>query len=42
MNILIKELKAGLKPFIFWNIGLFVMSFAGMAKYTGSILPKDR
>lgn len=35
MNIFKRELKAGLKPFIFWTIGLFVLVFAGMTKYTG-------
>lgn len=35
MNILKRELKAGLKPLIFWTIGLFVLVFAGMIKYTG-------
>ncbi|MEA4823688.1 MAG: ABC transporter permease subunit [Clostridiaceae bacterium] len=35
MNIFKHELKANLKPFIFWTIGLFVLVFAGMTKYTG-------
>ncbi len=35
MNILKRELKAGLKPFLFWTIGLFVLVFAGMTKFTG-------
>jgi ABC-2 type transport system permease protein len=35
MNIFKRELKANLKPFIFWSIGLFVLVFAGMAKFTG-------
>ena len=35
MNILKRELRAGLKPFILWTIGLFVLVFAGMMKYTG-------
>ncbi|MBB6713900.1 ABC transporter permease subunit [Clostridium gasigenes] len=35
MNILKKELKTGLKPFIFWSIGLFFLVFAGVVKFTG-------
>jgi hypothetical protein len=35
MNILKRELRDGLKPFIFWTIGLFVLVFAGMTKYMG-------
>ena len=35
MNIMKRELKAGLKPFLFWAIGLFVFVFAGIAKATG-------
>ena len=35
MNILKRELRVGLKPFIFWTIGLFLLVFAGMTKYTG-------
>jgi ABC-2 type transport system permease protein len=35
MNILKRELKAGLKPFIFWTIGLFVLVFIGLTKSTG-------
>lgn len=35
MNILKKELRTILKPFIFWTIGLFFLVFAGMTKYTG-------
>ena len=35
MNIMKRELKAGLKPFLFWVIGLFVLVFAGVAKATG-------
>lgn len=35
MNILKRELRAGLKPFIFWTIGLFILVFAGITKYTG-------
>lgn len=35
MNLLKRELKAGRKPFLFWTLGLFVLVFAGMIKYTG-------
>lgn len=35
MNILKRELRAGLKPFIFWTIGLFVLVFIGIVKYEG-------
>lgn len=35
MNILKRELKVNLKPFLFWSLGLFVLIFAGMAKFTG-------
>ncbi|MHB1154661.1 MAG: ABC transporter permease subunit [Eubacteriales bacterium] len=35
MNILKRELRTILKPFIFWTIGLFILVFAGMTKYTG-------
>ena len=35
MNILKRELKAGLKPFLFWMIGLFVLVFIGIVKYEG-------
>lgn len=35
MNIIKRELKLGLKPFIFWSIGLFLLVFAGMIKFTG-------
>lgn len=34
MNIFKRELKAGIKPFIFWTIGLFVLVFAGMTKFS--------
>lgn len=34
MNILKREIRAGLKTFIFWVIGLFVLVFAGLMKYT--------
>ncbi len=35
MNILKRELKFILKPFLFWSAGLFVLVFAGMTKFTG-------
>ena len=35
MTILKRELKAGLKPFIFWMIGILVLVFAGTMKYEG-------
>ncbi len=35
MNILIRELKTGVKPFIFWSLGLFVLVFFGVIKSTG-------
>lgn len=35
LSILKRELKSGLKPFIFWTIGLFFLVFAGMIKSTG-------
>ena len=35
MNILKRELRTGRKAFIFWTIGLFLIVFAGMTKYTG-------
>lgn len=35
MNIFRRELKAGFKPFLFWSLGLFVLVFAGSAKFSG-------
>lgn len=35
MNILQRELRAGVRTFFFWSLGLFVLIFAGMTKYTG-------
>lgn len=35
MNILKRELRAGLKPFIFWMLGLFILVFIGIIKYEG-------
>ena len=32
MNLFRKELKTGLKPFLFWTFGLFVLIFAGIVK----------
>ena len=36
MNMIKRELKAGLKPFIFWTLGLAVLMFAGVMKFTGA------
>ena len=33
MNILKRELRAGLKPFLFWIIGMFVLCYVGIIKY---------
>lgn len=33
MNILKRELRAGLKPFVFWMIGLFVLCYVGIIKF---------
>lgn len=35
MNIFKRELRAGLKTFIFWTVGLFVLVFIGIIKYQG-------
>jgi ABC-2 type transport system permease protein len=35
MNIFKRECKQNLKPFLFWILGLFVLIFAGMTKFTG-------
>lgn len=35
MNLLKRELKANRKPFFFWCLGLLVLIFSGMAKFTG-------
>lgn len=35
MRILKRELRAGLKTFLFWSLGLFVLVFIGVTKYTG-------
>jgi len=33
MNIFRRELRVGLKPFLFWLIGLFMLCFAGIIKF---------
>jgi ABC-2 type transport system permease protein len=35
MNILKRELRAGLKTFIFWSVALGIIVMAGMTKFTG-------
>lgn len=35
MNILKHELKSGLKPFVFWMIGIFFLVFAGVGEFQG-------
>ena len=35
MNVLKRELRTGIKPFILWTIGLFFLDFAGLIKYMG-------
>lgn len=35
MNIINKELRAGVKAFLLWSLGLFVLDFAGLTKFTG-------
>ncbi|MBP7348037.1 MAG: ABC transporter permease subunit [Butyrivibrio sp.] len=35
MHIMLRELKAGWKAFLFWVIGLFFVIFAGTAKFEG-------
>ena len=35
MNIILKELRFGYKPFLFWLLGQFFLTVAGLAKYTG-------
>jgi hypothetical protein len=35
MNIYLRELRFGVKPFIFWTLGLCLLIFAGVVKYTG-------
>jgi ABC-2 type transport system permease protein len=33
MNIFKRELRAGLKPFVFWMIGMFLLCYVGIIKY---------
>jgi ABC-2 type transport system permease protein len=35
MNVLKREIITGIKSFLFWALGLFVLIFAGMTKFTG-------
>ena len=35
MHVMLRELKAGWKPFLFWVTGLFFVIFAGIAKFEG-------
>lgn len=35
MNIIRRELRLGLKPFVFWIVGIFVLVVAGLIKFTG-------
>lgn len=35
MNIFKRELRSGIKSFILWTLGLFVLVFVGMVKFTG-------
>ncbi|MFV0466626.1 MAG: ABC transporter permease subunit [Lachnospiraceae bacterium] len=35
MNILKRELKVGMKTFLFWMIGMFMLIFVGMFKFIG-------
>lgn len=37
MNLFRRELKAGLKPFFFWALGLFALIFAGIVKSSGAM-----
>ena len=37
MNLFKKELKAGLKPFLFWTLGLFMFVFAGIVKSSAAM-----
>lgn len=37
MNLFRKELKTGLKPFLFWALGLFMFVFAGIVKSSAAI-----
>lgn len=37
MNLFRKELKTGLKPFLFWTLGLFAFIFAGIVKSSAAM-----
>ena len=37
MNLLSKEIKSGLKPFLFWTLGLFMFVFAGIVKSSAAM-----
>jgi len=37
MNILKRECKANLKVFLFWGLGLLLLEFTGMTKFTGIV-----
>lgn len=37
MNLIRKEIKAGLKPFLFWVLGLFMFIFAGIVKSSAAM-----
>ena len=37
MNLFRKEIKTGLKPFLFWSLGLFMFVFAGIVKSSAAI-----
>ena len=37
MNLFRRELKAGLKPFLLWTLGLFVFIFAGIVKSSAAM-----
>ena len=37
MNLFRKEIKSGLKPFLFWTLGLFIFIFAGIVKSSAAM-----
>ena len=37
MNLFKKEIKTGLKPFLFWTLGLFMFVFAGIVKSSAAM-----
>ena len=37
MNLFRKELKSGIKPFLFWTLGLFMFVFAGIVKSSAAM-----